>query len=110
SEPIEYRYGRLARRLAIGRGQKTGAYLDQQDNAQRIARYAEGARVRHAFAYTGGFALTALAAGASEAVLIESSKDALAQAAADAAANGLSGVHALEGDVFDELRAMVERG
>ena len=110
AEPIEYRFGRLARRLAIGGGQKTGAYLDQQDNAERVARYAEGARVLDAFAYTGGFALAALAAGASEAVLIESSTDALEQAAADAAANGCSGVRTVEGDVFDELRALVERG
>lgn len=110
-EPIEYRCGGLARRFAIGRGQKTGAYLDQQDNAASVARYAaDGARVLDAFAYTGGFALTALAAGASEAVLIESSKDALEQAAADAAANGLAGVRAVAGDVFTELRVLVERG
>lgn len=108
-EPVEYRSGRIVRRVAIGRGQKTGAYLDQQDNADRVARYAKGARVLDAFAYTGGFALTALAAGAREATLVESSKDALEQAAADAAANGLSDVRVVEGDVFEELRVMVAR-
>jgi len=109
-EPIEYRCGPLVRRFAVGRGQKTGAYLDQQDNAARVARYADGARVLDAFAYTGGFALAALAAGASEAVLIESSRDALEQAAADAEANGLAGVRAVAGDAFTELRVLVERG
>jgi len=109
-EPVEYRCGRLVRRVAIGRGQKTGAYLDQQDNAERVARYAEGVRVLDAFAYTGGFALTALAAGAREATLVESSKDALEQASADAEANGLAGVRVVEADVFDELRVMVSRG
>ena len=109
-EPIEYRAGSLTRRVPIGHGQKTGAYLDQHDNWQRVARYADGARMLDAFAYTGGFALSALASGAREAVLVESSKDALERATEDAAANGLSGMQAVEADVFDELRAMVARG
>jgi len=109
AEPIDYRYGGLVRRVSIGHGQKTGAYLDQQDNAARVARYADGARVLDAFAYTGGFALAALAAGAREATLVDSSKDALERAGADAAANGLANVNAIDADVFDELRAMVER-
>src|SRR5690606_22108056 len=40
-EPIEYRSGRLVRRVEIGRGQKIGAYLDHREQADRIARYSE---------------------------------------------------------------------
>jgi 23S rRNA (cytosine1962-C5)-methyltransferase len=109
SEPVEYRAGILVRRLSIGQGQKTGAYLDQHENWQRVARYADGARVLDAFAYTGGFALNALASGARDATLIDSSKEALERAAEDAVSNGLSGLQAVEADVFDELRAMVAR-
>src|SRR5690606_22984516 len=108
--PIEYRCGGLLRRLHLGQGQKTGAYVDQQDNVARIAQYASGARVLDAFAYTGGFALAALRAGARNATLVDSSADALERAAADAAANGLSALDCIEGDVFDVLRDLADRG
>lgn len=110
AEPVQYRVGGLVRSVPVGGGQKTGAYLDQRDNLQRVARYAAGARVLDAFSYTGGFALAALAAGAREATLIDTSKDALARAHAEAEMNGLPGLRTVEGDAFAELRKLVERG
>ncbi len=108
---VEYRSGRLRRRFVVGSGQKTGAYLDQQRNLERVARHAQGARVLDAFAYTGAFALTALLHGAEHATLVESSGEALAQARWDADANGVaSRCVAIEGNVFEELRALRERG
>lgn len=46
-------------------GQKTGFFLDQRDNRQLLARYSPGKTVLNAFAYTGGFSVYALKAGAS---------------------------------------------
>lgn len=45
-------------------GQKTGFFLDQRDNRQRLAQWAAGKTVLNAFAYTGGFSCYALKAGA----------------------------------------------
>jgi 23S rRNA (cytosine1962-C5)-methyltransferase len=107
---IVYRSGRLLRRLALGAGQKTGAYLDQQENLARVARYAAGARVLDAFSYTGAFAATALLHGARSATLLDSSGEALERAAEDARANGLAaGCRYIEGNVFEELRVLRER-
>lgn len=114
SEPparVEYRSGALRRFVEIAQGQKTGAYLDQQANRERVARYARGARVLDAFAYTGGFALACLAAGAEEAVMLESSADALRHAAEEAERNGVAAAcRFVQADVFDELRALRDRG
>jgi 23S rRNA (cytosine1962-C5)-methyltransferase len=46
------------------RGQKTGAFLDQRENRQRVGNLANGRRMLNLFAYTGGFSLHALLGGA----------------------------------------------
>ena len=47
-------------------GQKTGFFLDQRDNRQLLAQYANGKNVLNAFSYTGGFSIYALKAGAKQ--------------------------------------------
>ncbi|MEO7403326.1 MAG: class I SAM-dependent methyltransferase, partial [Burkholderiales bacterium] len=70
-----------------------------------------GAHVLNCFAYTGGFAIAALAAGARHATSIESSAPAIAQARAHQAANGIADDAAdwIEGDVFHVLRDLRNR-
>jgi 23S rRNA (cytosine1962-C5)-methyltransferase len=58
-------------------GQKTGYFLDQRDNRARVREIASGARVLDAYCYSGGFALAALAGGASRVVAIDTSQRAL---------------------------------
>ena len=91
--------------IALGQGHKTGFYLDQRENRELIAAYAEGRRVLDAFCYTGAFGCHALRAGARDAVLIDSSADALAQARDNLALNGVADRAELrDGNVFDLLR------
>ncbi len=45
-------------------GQKTGYFLDQRDNRKLAAEYAKGADVLDVFSCSGGFSITAAAAGA----------------------------------------------
>jgi 23S rRNA (cytosine1962-C5)-methyltransferase len=91
----------------VGGGQKTGAYLDQQANRGKVAAYAAGASVLDAFSYTGGFAIAALLQGAREAVLIDSSLEALRLAEREAERNGvLERCRFIVADVFDELRTL----
>jgi len=98
-------------RVTPGGGQKTGLYLDQRENRTLVAGFAAGRRVLDAFSYAGGFACHALKAGASAAVLLESSADALALARLNLDLNGSSDRAELrEGNAFDLLRDLGSRG
>ncbi len=93
-------------RVDVKAGHKTGFYLDQRDNRARIASCARGADMLNCFAYTGGFAVAALAAGAAHVVNIDSSAPALELARINVGLNGLDAtrVEAATGDVFNLLR------
>ncbi len=110
-ERLRYEEGALERFADVAQGQKTGGYLDQQRNRARVARHAAGARVLDAFAYTGGFGLACLAAGAREVTLLDSSAEALRHAAEEAEHNGLAErSRCVQADVFTELRALKTAG
>lgn len=99
-------------RVDVAEGQKTGFFLDQRDNRQRIRALAAGREVLDAFCYTGGFALAALAGGARRVTAVESSAAALEVARENLAANalGASGIAFVQADVFAFLRRLRDRG
>ena len=90
----------------IKQGQKTGFYLDQRENRQKLARYCCGKTVLNCFAYTGAFAVYAAGAGAKKVVNVESSAEALKLAQRNMALNVFDGRddEYVEGDVFQVLR------
>jgi 23S rRNA (cytosine1962-C5)-methyltransferase len=89
-------------------GQKTGFFLDQRDNRRRLAGKVEGLRVLDVFSYTGAWALAALQAGATQAVLLDSSEPALEAAMANAGLNGLAEkLEILKDDAFRGLQILV---
>ena len=71
-------------------GQKTGWYFDQRANRVLAARLARNERVLDLYSHSGGFALSALAAGAKEALAIDRSEMALALAEKASTLNGLA--------------------
>jgi 23S rRNA (cytosine1962-C5)-methyltransferase len=73
-------------------GQKTGWYYDQRDNRAFAARLARGGRVLDLYSYSGGFAVAAAAAGATQVLAIDRAQGGLDLAQASAERNGLSGV------------------
>ncbi|MCJ7596979.1 MAG: class I SAM-dependent methyltransferase, partial [Desulfobacterales bacterium] len=87
-------------------GQKTGFYLDQRENRVQAAEYAQGAEVLNCFAYTGGFGVFALGAGAAMVTNVESSATALGVAKQNIELNGFdqARVENTEGDAFHILR------
>jgi 23S rRNA (cytosine1962-C5)-methyltransferase len=88
-------------------GQKTGWFFDQRDNRARLKRYAPGARVLDVFSYAGGWGLSALHFGATDAVSVDSSERALALVQASAQAAGLAArLRTIRGDAFDTLREL----
>ncbi len=96
-------------------GHKTGFYLDQRDNRALLGDLLSavpGAALLNAFAYTGGFAVYAHAAGAGRVVNVDSAADALALARENIALNGhpVDAPDFIEGDVFEVLRTFRAEG
>jgi len=99
-------------RVDVEEGQKTGFFLDQRENRQRMRALASGRDVLDAFSYTGGFAIAALAGGAKRVLALESSLPALEVARENLAANpyDASRVEFRQADVFAHLRELRDRG
>ena len=85
-------------------GQKTGLFLDQQENHLTAARYAQG-RALDVFSYHGGFGLP-MARAAASVLCLDSSAPAVAAIRENARRNGLGNVEAREANAFDELREL----
>lgn len=87
-------------------GHKTGYYLDQRFNRQRVAAYAAGRELLDCFCYDGGFSAFALAAGAASVTAVDASGEALRRARANLERNNLPLERAdlQEDDVFQFLR------
>jgi len=83
--------------------QKTGLFLDQRENHQRVASLAKGKRVLDLYTYTGGFALHAAKAGAAQVTAVDSSGQAIALAKRNAALNQLDMIEFIEADARDYL-------
>lgn len=82
-------------------GQKSGFYCDQRDNRAAVAALCRGKRMLDLFCYSGGFSLAAAAAGAAEALGVDSSGAALSLARRNAQLNGVEGVTSfLQADIF----------
>ncbi len=74
----------------VENGQKTGYFLDQQDNRRAISEIVRGAEVLGAFCYTGTFEVHAGHYGAKSVLGLDISENAVLQAQANAELNGLS--------------------
>ena len=98
-------------RVDVEQGQKTGFFLDQRENRQRVRALAANREVLDGFSYTGGFAISALAGGAKRVTAVESSAPALEVAKENLAANPLdaSRVDFVQADVFSKLRELRDR-
>jgi 23S rRNA (cytosine1962-C5)-methyltransferase len=99
-------------RVDVEGGQKTGFFLDQRENRQRVRALATGREVLDGFAYTGGFSIAALAGGAKRVLALESSAPALEIARDNLGANALDSgrVEFVQANVFAHLRELRDRG
>jgi 23S rRNA (cytosine1962-C5)-methyltransferase len=86
-------------------GQKTGYFLDQQDNRRAIQHIVKGAEVLGAFTYTGTFEIHAAHYGAKSVLGLDISEQAVAQANRNAQLNGLDNICKFEAmNAFDVLK------
>ena len=93
----------------IPNGQKTGHFLDQQENRGRIKPYCKDRTVLDLCCHTGGFAIHAALYGASAVEAVDVSEDALAMVRENAARNGVT-VETTCGNVFDVVKEYSEAG
>lgn len=95
----------------IENGQKTGYFLDQQDNRRALQNIVKGADVLGAFCYTGSFELHAGHYGAKSVLGLDISEAAVKQAEANAALNGLEKTVRFQAvNAFDVLKTWVKEG
>lgn len=86
-------------------GQKTGYFLDQQDNRRAIRNIVKGADVLGAFTYTGTFEIHAAHYGARSVLGLDISENAVQQANRNAELNGLQNLVRFEAaNAFDVLK------
>ena len=89
----------------VEKGQKTGYFLDQQDNRRAIQHIVKGADVLGAFTYTGTFEIHAAHYGAKSVLGLDISENAVAQANRNAKLNKLDSVCRFQcANAFDLLK------
>ena len=94
--------------LSLTAGQKTGSYLDQQENHRAAKRYARGIAL-DAFTYAGGFAVQ-IAERCERVEAVDISGAAVEMTRGNAERNGLKNVEAIEANAFDFLRERHKEG
>jgi 23S rRNA (cytosine1962-C5)-methyltransferase len=104
--PVHIKMNGIGFEVDLVAGHKTGLYLDQQVNYQRVAGLTKGAQVLDCFSFLGGFGLHAAKAGAAHVHMLDQSADAVAAATRNATANGVAQQCSFETvNVFDWLKA-----
>ncbi|HEX7905226.1 MAG TPA: class I SAM-dependent rRNA methyltransferase [Chitinophagaceae bacterium] len=95
----------------IENGQKTGYFLDQQDNRRAIQHIVKDADVLGAFTYTGTFEIHAAHYGARSVLGLDISDNAVQQANKNAALNNLDKICRFEtANAFDVLKQWGKEG
>jgi 23S rRNA (cytosine1962-C5)-methyltransferase len=105
TDPVEIHEDGLRFRVTIAGSQKTGFYLDQRESRALVRAHAAGRRVLDCFCYAGGFSVAALAGGARDSTLVDSSVAALESARVNLELNGAGSERArtVREDVFRYL-------
>lgn len=103
SLPSEFKINDLIFHIDLVDGHKTGAYLDQQFNYDRVSQLAHSGTLLDCFTFSGGFALHAARRTDLKVEGVDQSAAALELAAKNATSNNLE-ADWVEGNVFDVLK------
>ncbi|HMG68547.1 MAG TPA: class I SAM-dependent rRNA methyltransferase [Chitinophagaceae bacterium] len=96
--------------IDLENGQKTGYFLDQQDNRRAIRHIVKDAEVLGAFSYTGSFEIHAAHYGARSVLGIDISENAVSQANQNAGLNNLQNIRFESANAFDVLKGWSKEG
>jgi 23S rRNA (cytosine1962-C5)-methyltransferase len=103
-EQIIIKENELFMEIDLINGQKTGTFLDQQENHNAIKPYVAGKTVLDCFSHIGGFGLHAAYHKAKDVTCLDISEYAVSQIEKNAKLNELPQVKAYKANVFDQLR------
>ncbi len=110
SEPVSFNENGLTFTADLIKGQKTGFFLDQRENRERVRALSNGKSVLNVFSYSGAFSIYARAGGAESVLEIDANAKALAVARRHWQMNfgqggevEQEGLSQLEGDAFHHL-------
>lgn len=110
---LQFEEGGIRYEVFLSEGHKSGFFCDQRENRARLRQLVEHLvaqgkepSVLDVCCYTGGFALNAAAAGASEVRGIDLDEKAVAQAKRNANLNALRNVKFTHADAFSYLRTL----
>jgi len=101
---VQIKENDLLMEIDLKNGQKTGTFLDQQDNHNALKPYVKDKKVLDCFSHIGGFGLHAAYHGAKHVTCLDISDLAVSQITKNAKLNQLKQVTAMKADVFDQLR------
>lgn len=108
-DSLEIKENLLKMKVNLKTGHKTGFFLDQRENRLALSQYCRDREVLDCFCYTGGFAISAMLAGARSATGIDLDENALETAEENARLNSVK-VTFQHVNVFDHLRMMTGKG
>jgi 23S rRNA (cytosine1962-C5)-methyltransferase len=110
SGTVEIMENALRFEVDIISGQKTGFFLDQRVNREKIGALSRDASVLNCFCYTGAFSIYCAEGGAKRVVSLDISKSSCVAARKNLHLNWFSveNYPVIEADVFDYLRKMQE--
>lgn len=108
-DAVEIKEHNLKMTVNLKTGHKTGFFLDQRENRFVLSQYCKDRDVLDCFCYTGGFAISAMLAGARSATGIDLDEKALETARENARLNSVK-VTFQHTNVFDYLRTMISKG
>ena len=94
----------------IPTGQKTGHFLDQQENRGLLQDYVRGKAVLDLCCCTGGFSVHAGLYGAASVEAVDASEQALSLVRRNAALNGVDCIGTVCGNVFDLVHQYCDEG
>lgn len=103
-DKVTIKENELIMEVDIINGQKTGSFLDQQDNHKAVSPYVKNKTVLDCFSHIGGFGLHAAYYGAKHATCLDISELAVSNIERNASLNHLENVSAIKADVFQALR------
>jgi len=115
-KPVRFRENGLSFEADLLHGQKTGFFLDQRDNRQKVREMAEGKSVLNVFSYTGAFSVYAVAGGAQSVLEIDVNAQAQAASLKNWELNfgsdeNLKGrLSQIKGDAFEQLATLKREG
>jgi 23S rRNA (cytosine1962-C5)-methyltransferase len=109
-DEIEIREHDAVMLVNIPGGQKTGHFLDQQENRGHLKPYVGGRTVLDLCCCTGGFSIHASLYGAKSVEAVDVSQEALDLVQRNAARNGCDNITTTCANVFDVARAYADEG